>query len=251
MQSTHPTGTHRVCYQCDNPARSGSMFCPECLPERFPPIVQEKPPKPPRRSLWQAVAGVLRLRSHTRNLTERINDMELELLDTQQANALLRKRCERVKDELKQLAQAYDEVESERSKLARKVTSIAIDWAPVTEIALKHLGSSAEMPAIAAWVADRLSPPSADQNAVVAISCDYNQSPAPLGQNPETEIAPGHNPKGLTAAEVGVGFRLLTVNEIQTKAFSKTHCECWVETLQAWLPDFLGNSLDNTYRVRI
>lgn len=185
MQSTPIS---RICYHCDNHAQPSSMFCIQCLPERMPPIIREKPPKPPRRSLWQFLRDALRLRSHARALSSRLNDVESELRDTQQANKALRLRCKDLKTQLVELTQAFDSVDEERAKLARKLTETAIEWSPIAQFARKHIGNDAELPAIASFIADRLRQPSAGENADLAVSGDSGKSAPPLGQNPKIEI---------------------------------------------------------------
>lgn len=217
----------------------------------MPPIIHEKPPKPPRRSLWQAFSGLLRLRSHARNLSARVNTLESELRDTQAANKALRLRGKDLKTQLVELTRAFDDCDEERAKLARKLTDAAIAWAPIAQWARECLGNDAELPAIASYVADRLKQPYAGENAVPPVSWQSDQSPAPLGQNPESEIAPGHNPDGLTVAQVGEGWRLLTENEIKERAFSDVCCEGWQSFYQDWQTNCLGVSFACTYRVRI
>lgn len=251
MNSTNPTGTHRVCYQCDNHAQSGSMFCAECLPERMPPIIREKPPKPPRRSLWTFLSGLLRLRSHSRNLSRRIIGLESDLSDMQQANVALRKRCKDLKTQLQAMTQAFDECDEERSKLARKITESAIAWAPVAQIAKNALGNHAQMPAIASFVVNRLNPPRVEQNAIAAVSRNSEQSAAPLGQNPETEIAPGHNPDRVTVAQVGKGWMLLENGLTIFDSFPSGEIEWWSRITFDWHPAGNQPNFKTTYRVRI
>lgn len=250
MQTTTKTGTNRICYQCDNHAQSGSMFCPECLPERFPPIIREKPPKPERQSVFRWLSGLLRTRAHVRNLAARIDTLEAEKRDVEQANKALRLRCRDLKTQLKALTDAYDETEAERCKLARKVTSLALDWSPITAFALKHLGNDAQMPAIASFVAGCLNAPCANQNASTAVSVESVQSAPPLGQNPETEIAPGHNPDRLTVAQVGEGWRLITPEEQENPCLGKSNRSMWRGC--DWTDEIYNGSISAfTYRVRI
>lgn len=196
-------------------------------------------------------AGMLRLRSHARSLSARIDTLEADLRDTQQANKALRLRSQALKAQLEELTRAFDDCDAERAKLARKVISAGIDWAPVTEIALNHLGDRAEMPAIASWVADRLRQYSANKNADTVVPEQSSALPAPLGQNPETEIAPGHNPDRVTVDQVGEGWRLLNEEEISGAKEGILNREIWIQESNRWSSGYNGSISAFTYRVRI
>jgi hypothetical protein len=70
----------------------------------------------------------------------------------------------------------------------------------------------------------------------------------------KSQIAVGHNPAGLTLAQVGRGWRLLSVEEVEARAGKPLpmtdDISLWQEGDEAWDAGWAGNSKCCTYATR-
>lgn len=84
------------------------------------------------------------------------------------------------------------------------------------------------------------------------ISLDYLPMYPYFVLEPIQDIAPGHNPDGLTVDQVGEGYRLMTLEEVDDKSFPFAgKCSVWERYTLKWGPEHgSGCSRLVTYRVR-
>jgi hypothetical protein len=234
MKSTDPTGSARVCYDCASEHGRDSMFCPECLPERMPPIIREKPTKPPRIGLWTAILSVFRYRGHIRAHRERIAALERDLRQSEEMNEGLRRMLKQKGVALEELTKAFDDCDSERSKALRQLTALGIHWGHVVAQAEKM-----------GW-----NPNSDTVGAAAQSTCPIEtQEP----KDPDA-IAEGHNPHRVSNAVVGEGWRLLTTKEIKLREITAgidKDPNLEMRIRGEWIANCRGTSTIDTYRVRI